>query len=114
MVVVVDHTGRYVQLAYQLNGLLDKGCSVTPAEMSDHIRDGSLFDWLAEQFPFDTFFFDLTMLDAGERRTMLKVFGDGGVDGAVIAERNGLAVLLSYCLVVLQTPETFDDYRFDE
>ncbi len=107
----VGHPERFVQLAFQLNGLLDKGCSVSSNETFDRIRDGSLFDWLGELYPFDSYAFDLSGLDAGERRTILKVFE---MTDGVIAAQNGLAVLLSYCLVVLQNPGTYADDRFDE
>jgi hypothetical protein len=42
----MDPPQRYVQFGFQLNGLLDRMCTVPPDETHDRLRDGSVFEWL--------------------------------------------------------------------
>jgi hypothetical protein len=98
--------------------LLDQGHSLPIDEAKLRIRDGSLFDWLEELYRGDPYFLDLSLYDAGERRTILKVFESMAdnieEDRKLGVVHNGLALCLAYCIEVMQSPDTFDDYRFDE
>jgi hypothetical protein len=104
-------TPRYSFLAFQFARLLDQGCSATIDETHERIQDGSLLDWLEERFPFADYTFDLSPFDAGDRRSILKVFEAMEIG---IVENNGIARCLCYCIEVMQHPGTYGDYRFDE
>jgi hypothetical protein len=108
---------RYSILAFQFNKLLDRGQSMSIDDVQNSISDCSLFDRLAERYRGDPCRFDVGLYDAGERRTILTVFGslsDNSDPGELGIVHNGLALCLAYCIEVMQSPETFDDYRFDE
>ena len=51
------------------------------------------------------------MLKPDDRRMMLRTFEV--LNGPVWARHNGIAVLLSHCLMVLQMPDAFPDSRWD-
>jgi hypothetical protein len=115
----MDHpTPRYSFLAFQLNTLLDQGISMPIEEAHRRIGDGSLLDWLGEQYGGEPHYLDLSLYDAGERRTILKVFEE--MSNTIDAKRklgvvhNGIALCLAYCIEVMQHPDTYADYRFDE
>jgi hypothetical protein len=61
--------------------------------------------------PFPAEYLDLTMLKPDDRRMMLRTFEV--LNGPVWARHNGIAVLLSHCLMVLQMPDAFPDSRWD-
>jgi hypothetical protein len=97
--------------------LLDQGHSMPIDEARRRIRDGSLFDWLEEQYRRHPYYLDLSPYDAGERRTILKVFEalvDIDVDRNTGVVYNGLALCVACCIEVMQHPDTYSDYRFDE
>jgi hypothetical protein len=102
---------RHSLLAFQLTLLLDKGCSMPVDETLQRIRDGSLFYRLEEQYRGEPYELDLSSYDAGERRTILKVFDVMDVGGV---EHNGLALCLVYCIEVMRNPDGFGDDRFYE
>ena len=109
---------RYSFLAFQFNMLLDQGHTMPIEEARSHIRDGSLLDRLEEQYGKPPYYLDLSPYDAGERRTILKVFeamaDNIDEDRKLGVVHNGLALCLAYCIEVMQQPDTFGDYRFDE
>jgi hypothetical protein len=92
----VEHpVPRYSFLAFQFNKLLDRGQSMPIDEAHDRIEDGSLLEWLEEHYRGDPCRFNVSTYDAGERRTILKVFQSlsGNSDpGNFGVAHNGLAL----------------------
>ena len=96
---------RYSILASELTRVLDQGHSMSIDEVNTRVDDGSLLDWLAHDL-------DLSLYDAGERRTICTEFeqlanayssSDCGIS------HNGLALVLSYYIEIMQNPEPFAD-----
>jgi hypothetical protein len=87
-------------------------------EARSRIQDGSLLDHLGEQYGREPYYLDLSPYDAGERRTILKVFeamsDNIDEDRKLGVQHNGLAMCLAYCIEAIQSPETYGDHRFDE
>jgi hypothetical protein len=108
-------TTRYSLLAFNLNALLDQGVSMPIDEVRELIDDGSLLDRLEKRFGGEPHYFDISLLDADEeRRAVLRVFSAlaDNVDEKrkFGLTRNGLALLLAYCIEVMQSPDAYADY----
>jgi hypothetical protein len=105
-------TPRYSFLAFELNALLDRGLSIHVEETHKRIADGTLFDWLEERFRPEPNYLDLSLYEGPERQGMLEIFGS--LSNAVDAkrkmgvERNGLALLVAYCIEVMQHPDAYE------
>jgi hypothetical protein len=52
MVERAQYVRKWTHLLFHLNGLIDSGEQISIAETSDHIEDGTLFEWLRELYPF--------------------------------------------------------------
>ena len=102
-----EYVPKWTQLLFRLNALIDEGESVGVNEVSDHIQDGTLFQWLAERFPrLDLSLYQPNVLYPAE--VMLEVLQR--IDNAAGASKfrvsnNGLCQLLAYGLQALQQAE---------
>lgn len=111
-------TPRYSFLAFQFVSLLDAGVSIPIDETHNRIDDGTLLDWLEDQYKPDPYYFDLSLYGADERGLILKVFAE--LSNTVDASRklgvrnNGIALCAAYCIEVMQHPDTYPDERFAE
>jgi hypothetical protein len=99
---------RYTSLAFSLNGLLDQGVSISIEDAKSRIRDGSLLDWLEEQYGGEPYYFDVSLYDGDERQKICASFeqlADNVDEGRKLAVRhNGIALGVAYCLEILQHP----------
>jgi hypothetical protein len=94
---------RFTYLGFQLTHLLDEGHQLDLFETQQHIRQGDLFDWLAGAVPFPDL--DLGLYGEDDQRAALEVFDsleDAYGGGKFGITRNGLALLLAYCLEGVQ------------
>ncbi len=102
---------RYTYLGFQLNALLDQGLSMSIEDAKSRIRDGSLLDWLEEQYGRDPYYLDLSLYEADERQTICAAFEQlaDNVDEKrkLAVSHNGIALCVAYCLQVVQSPEGF-------
>ena len=99
--------GRYTYLAFELNTMLDEGDVVSIEEMRRLVDDGTVFEWLDEErashddiegSPVDPDVRDaiLTVFRTLNKADPLRQFG---------VERNGIALLLAYCIEGIQQQE---------
>src|ERR1700710_1052789 len=100
---------RYTFLGFQLNGLLDGGVSISIDDCKARIRDGSLLDWLEQQYAGEPHYLDLSLYAGGERQKICSSFeqlADGVDESRKLGVRhNGIAMCVAYCLEILQHPE---------
>jgi hypothetical protein len=102
---------KWTFLMFQLNSLLDRGRNLDKEETTRHIQDGSLFGWLAEEFPFSEAGLDLSPYRPGvvyPADDMIEVLQR--IDSAVGSRKlgvthNGLAMLIAYALQAIQQGE---------
>lgn len=98
---------NYTIFAFELNHLIDRGEKLSFQEVSDHIKDGSLFDWLKKDHGVD-----VSIITNADRKEMLEFFEslyanvDSGRKFGV--ENEGLNLLLAYCI------EWFQENRPDK
>ena len=97
---------RYGALALGLCALLDEGAALDPAETVGRLHDGTLFGWLGETFRHGL---SLSLFTPEDLAVMLARFRE--LHSAVSAsrvygiERNGLALLLAFCVHALHDSE---------
>jgi hypothetical protein len=92
-------------LGFYLTSALDSGkyANVTLAEVRQHIDHGTVFEFLARRLGNDI---DLSMFDKGKRDALTDEWQR--IDNAIDprrkfgVERNGLALLLAFCLEGIQ------------
>jgi hypothetical protein len=104
-----DSAQRYSLLAVDLTMILDSGASLPPEEVDDRIFDGTVLGWLEERF--------------GRKLLVSSGYDRAIVSGALrgIAQthpnsrrrfgvyRNGLCILLAYCLEIMRDPSGYED-----
>jgi hypothetical protein len=107
-------TPRYTFLGFELNHLLDQGLSVDIDETRERLDQGTVFEWLEEQFAQEPYYLDLSLYEQEERETIIRAFQS--ISNAVDArkkfgvERNGIALLVAFCLQILQAgPEDYEN-----
>lgn len=94
---------RYTLLAFHLNALLDQGRILDIDETLARAEAGDVLDWLTELFGPEV---DLSLMGLQDRTAVIETFR--GIANAVDArrkfgvERNGLALLVAYCIQALQ------------
>jgi hypothetical protein len=93
---------RYGGLAFALCSLLDEGAALNVSETLAHLEDGTLFGWLGETFRADL---NLNLFSPADLDAMLAQFRSlhsaASASRAFGVERNGLALLLAWCLAGL-------------
>jgi hypothetical protein len=100
------------QLAFGFNSLLDADAHVDPAEVQRRIYDETLFEWLETLYP------EMIRMRAGllrenplDRLAVMELFkglAPTSKTGRIYAvERNGLALLLAYCIEGIQRLHPF-------
>jgi hypothetical protein len=93
---------RYTFLAFEINALLDLGLSASVEDVLNRLDDGTIIDWLATTFEGKV---DLSLYGAAERETMAEELVQMTAANArkkFGVERNGLCLLVAYCLQILQ------------
>jgi hypothetical protein len=105
-------------LAFEINHLLDRGLSVPIDETHERVDDGTVLEWLAEQFANDQHYLDLSWIEDADRFNILAVFAS--LSNAVNSRRkfgvenNGLALLVAYCIEVMQNSEGYEDFGVED
>jgi hypothetical protein len=104
---------RYTYLAFELTNLLDDGLVVDIDEVRQRLDDGTVLDWLQEQFGGDPHNFDPSLYSDEERRIVVGALNNIAV--AVDARRkfgvenNGLTLLLALAIQAVQVgPEEYE------
>jgi hypothetical protein len=103
---------RYYLLAAQINHLLDRGESPAAEEIDDRIFDGTLFDWIEQHYRVKL------RLQGYDRAMALGAFKalattHPNTRPRFGVSRNGLCVLVAYCLEVMREPITWEDPQDD-
>jgi hypothetical protein len=96
-------TTRYAYLAFEANGLLDRGEQATFDEVHERIDDGTVLDWLDS---FDDV--DLSLYQADDRVDVLRTFrayANAADSGKLLVQHNGIALIAAYCIERLQHPD---------
>lgn len=92
-------SSRYTYLALQLNGLLDQGESLDIGVTTDRVDHGMVFTLLEETYGDRI---DLSTLSGDDRGEIAARFADysavGGIRKHYLVERNGLAMLVAFCI----------------
>ena len=94
----------FTYLAFELNSLLDRGCSVSIDITRRRVEDGTVFDWLDAELDAPDLD-DGTPVDPHVRESILDVFRPlNQVDShrQFGVEHNGVALLLAYCIEGIQ------------
>lgn len=93
---------RYTFLAFEINHQIDEGKKLDIEETKSHIVDGTLFDWLKGQYDD----MDLSLYREDEKSKVLELFVSlkENVDSRrkFGVEKDGLSLLLAYCIEGLQ------------
>lgn len=97
---------HFTLLGWEANAALDRGEGLDIDETREHIRDGTLIDWLADQFSEQSDFSLYTDEDRPETARVLAEI-EGGVDARrkFGVERNGLSLITALCLQAIQGGE---------
>lgn len=93
---------KYGALAFGLCALLDEGAVLDPGETVARLQDGTLFGWLGDTFRHGI---SLGLFATDDLVAMLARFRSvhGAISGQRVygIERNGLALMLAWCLSAL-------------
>lgn len=97
-------TTRYAYLAFEANGLLDRGEQASIEEVHERIEDGTLLNWLDGLGDVD-----LSLYQAEDRTDVLHTFRSyvNAVDERrkLLVQHNGIALIAAYCIERLQHPD---------
>lgn len=108
-----DPEQRYSLLASDLAVLLDRGESATPEEVDDQIFNGTLLDWLEARYGRKLLVgdgYDRAMM-SGALRGIAQTHPNSRRRFRVY--RNGLCILLAYCLEIMREPSGYEDPQDD-
>ena len=100
----MEHIRKFTSLGFYLNSLIDKGEFIELEETRDHIENKTLFSWLNNKYKYSI---DTSLYTSEELNEIITFFE--GLSNNVDEERkfgiskNGLSLLLAYCLEGLQT-----------
>ena len=103
---------RYSLLATQINHLLDRGERPTGEEIDNRIFDGTLFDWIEHHYGVKLWLqgYDRAMA-LGALKALATTHPNTRRRFGV--SRNGLCVLVAYCLEVMREPMAWEDPQDD-
>jgi hypothetical protein len=107
-----DPETRYSLLAMQINQLLDRAASATVQEIDDRVMDGTVFDWIEKKHGLKLY------LKGRDRAMVLGAFKalatiHPNTRRRFGVSRNGLCVLIAYCLEVMREPFSWEDPQDD-
>ncbi|NLP59399.1 hypothetical protein [Lutibacter sp. B1] len=100
---------RYTYLGFYINSLVDEGETLDLNETHEKIRNKTLFKWLKEKFPEKL---DISLYTEEELNAIESFFESISVavdeDRKMGITKNGLCLLVAYCLEALQhNPEKY-------
>jgi hypothetical protein len=96
-------TTRVAYLAFEANGLLDRGEQASIEEVHERIEDGTLFDWLASLKDVD-----LSLYEDEDKADVLHAFrsyANAIASSKLLVQHNGIALITAYCVERLQHPD---------
>lgn len=97
----MDEILRFTQLAFKALALVDQGYSLDIDETRQHAAEGTLLDWLEEEFPGRIDFVLYTNADKTELSDRFALLAKQPAADLGV-EHNGLALVAGYSLEAIQ------------
>jgi hypothetical protein len=106
-----DPEQRYYLLASQINMLLDRGECPTVEEVEERVFDGTVFDWIEEKYGVKLWLHGRDRaMGLGAFRSLATIVPTARKFGV---SRNGLCMLIAYCLETTRSPLSWEDPQDD-